>query len=86
MKEAKKAKNTDEFDQRFDDGEDIHDLIDMSKSRVVRHGKKVRITLDIAETLVKEIDQIREAIGVDRSALIKIWLHERIQQERALGD
>jgi hypothetical protein len=77
------AKNTEEFDRRFDNGEDIQDLIDMSKAKVIRHGKKVRITLDVAEDLVKEIDQIRGNIGVERSALIKVWLHERLQQEKA---
>ena len=83
MKKKSKVKNTKEFDRRFDDGEDIHDLIDMSKAKIVRHGKKVRITLDVAEELVKEIDRIRENIGVDRGALIKVWLHERLQQEKA---
>jgi hypothetical protein len=77
------AKNTEEFDRRFDDSEDIHDLLDMSKAKVIRHGKKVRITMDVAEDLVKEIDQIRENIGVERGALIKVWLHERLQQEKA---
>jgi len=77
------AKSTEEFDRRFDDGEDIHDLIDMSKARIIRHGKKVRITLDVAEGLIKEIDRIREGIGVDRGALIKVWLHERVQREKA---
>ena len=43
----------------------------------------MRITLDIAEALVQDIDEIRESIGVDRAALIKVWLHERIQQEKA---
>ena len=83
MNKKKLAKNTEEFDRRFDDGEDVHDLIDMRKTKITRHGKKVRITLDIAEALVQDIDQIRESIGVDRSALIKIWLHERIQKEKA---
>ena len=77
------AKSTEEFDRRFDDGEDIHDLIDMSKARIIRHGKKVRITLDVAEGLIKEIDRIREGIGVDRGALIKVWLHERVQRDKA---
>jgi hypothetical protein len=85
MIKAKIAKNTEEFDRRFDNGEDIHDLIDMNKSRIIRHGKKVRITLDIAEALVKDIDQIRGTIGVDRAALIKIWLHERIQKEKTIS-
>ena len=83
MKNKKIAKSTEEFDRRFDDGEDIHDLIDMAKAKIIRHGKKVRITLDVAEELVKEIDRIRESIGVDRGALIKVWLHERLQQEKA---
>ena len=82
MKTNKFAKSTEEFDRRFDEGEDIHDLIDITKAIIIRHGKKVRITLDIAEKLVQEIDEIRQSIGVDRAALIKIWLHERVQQEK----
>ena len=83
MKTKKTAKSSTEFDRRFDSGEDIHDIIDMSKAKVIRHGKKVRLTLDVAESLVNEIDEIREEIGVDRGALIKVWLHERVQQEKA---
>jgi len=82
MNANKFAKSVDEFDRRFDEGEDIHDLIDITKATIIRHGKKVRITLDIAEELVQEIDEIRQSIGVDRAALIKIWLHERVQQEK----
>ena len=85
MEKKNKAKSTGEFDRRFDEGEDIHDLLDMSKARISRPGKKVRITLDVAEELVKDIDQIRKSIGVDRGALIKVWLHERLQQEKTLS-
>lgn len=85
MGRKKLAKSAKEFDRRFDEGEDLHDLIDMSEAKIIRHGKKVRITLDIAEELVQDIDQIRDSIGVERAALIKIWLHERVQQEKASG-
>lgn len=78
------AKSSEEFDQRFDSGEDIHDLIDMSKATVIHHGKKVLITLDIAESLIKDIDDIRQKIGIDRGALIKIWLYERVKHEKAV--
>jgi len=78
------AKNTDEFDRRFDAGEDIHEIVDMSQAKVTRPGRKVRLTLDVSEALVKDLDDIRNKIGVDRSAIIKIWLHERVQQEKAL--
>jgi len=30
-----------------------------TKAKVIHHGEKVRITLDIAESLVKEIDEIQ---------------------------
>ena len=45
MKTNKFAKSTEEFDRRFDEGEDVHDLIDITKATIIRHGKKVRITL-----------------------------------------
>jgi len=83
MKKKTLAVSTKEFDRRFDAGEDIHDLMDMSKATVVHRGKKMRITLDIAESLVSEIDNIRQRIGVDRGALIKVWLHDRVKQEKA---
>lgn len=49
---------------------------------MIRAVKKIRITLDVAESLVREIDEIRKDIGVARGAPIKIWLHERVKQEK----
>lgn len=83
MKKKNMAKDNEEFDRRFDGGEDIHQLIDVSKAIITKPGKKVRITLDISQSLVKEIDAIREAIGVDRGALIKVWLYDKVRQEKA---
>ena len=40
MTRKKLAKTTQEFDRRFDEGEDIHNLVDMSKAKVIRYGKK----------------------------------------------
>jgi hypothetical protein len=83
MKKKGLAKNTKEFDRRFDAGKDVHDLIDMEKAKIIRQGKKVRLTIDVAESLANELDEIRQKIGVDRGALIKVWLHERVLQEKA---
>ncbi len=82
MKKKRLAEKAAEFDRRFDKAEDIHDILDLSKARISRPGRKVRITLDIPESLVREIDDVRERIGVDRGALIKVWLHERVAQEK----
>ena len=45
MSKRKIAKTTEEFDRRFDEGEDIHDLIDISKAKIIRQGKKILIKL-----------------------------------------
>jgi predicted DNA binding CopG/RHH family protein len=82
MKKKHLAKTAVEFDERFDRGEDIHDLVDLSKVKITHPGKKIRITLDIPESLVREIDSVRDRIGVDRGALIKVWLHEKVAQEK----
>jgi hypothetical protein len=80
MKGKSFVKTTKAFDKRFDAGEDIHDLVDLSRAKVTQYNKKVRITLDIAESLVRDIDRIRERIGVDRGALIKVWIHEKVRE------
>ena len=84
MAKKRLAKNSKEFDRRFDSGEDIHELIDVSRATTTRPGKKVRITLDVAESLVKDIDELRQKIGVDRGALIKVWLHEKVKEEKSV--
>ena len=85
MKAKAFTKNSGEFDRRFDDGEDVHELTDMSQAKITRPGRKIRLTLDVSEALVKDLDDIRNRIGVDRSAIIKVWLHERVKQEKALS-
>ena len=83
MNKPMPAMTNEEFDQRFDDGEDIHTLVDLSQAIITKPGKKCRITVDVSQTLVDSIDRIRHQIGVDRGALIKVWLHERVQKELA---
>ena len=86
MKKKRLAETAEEFDKRFDAGGDVTDLIDLSKTSITRPSRKVRITLDIAESLVRDIDVIREKIGVDRGALIKVWLHEKVMKEKLSSD
>ena len=71
----KKASSTHEFDRRFDDGEEIHDLFDLSKAKVERLGQRIQFTVDVPESLARDI-------GVDTPSLIKVWLYERVRQEK----
>ena len=84
MKKEKLDNNTKDFDQRFDSGEDIHDLIDLSTAQVIRRGEKVRLTIEIDESLFNDIDDIRKQTGVDRNDLIKSWLNEKIKEKKAI--
>ena len=40
MKKKKPAKSAAEFDRRFEAGEDVHDIVDLSKARITRPGKR----------------------------------------------
>ena len=66
MKKKAFAKNSDEFDRRFDAGEDIHDVVDMSQATISRPERKIRLTLDVSESLVKDLDEIRNKEGSKR--------------------
>jgi hypothetical protein len=70
-----------EFEQRFDEGEDITPYIDQSSIR--RPGLEARrVNVDFPEWIIEKLDLQSKMIGVSRQALIKLWISERIQQER----
>jgi len=69
-----------EFEQRFDDGEDITPYID--ESSIHRPGlESRRVNVDFPEWIIQKLDLQSKLIGVSRQSLIKLWVSERIQQE-----
>jgi len=66
-----------EFDKKFDAGEDMWDFLDVAKARV--HRKIRRVNIDFPEKLLIRIDEEASRIGVARSALIKLWLAEKLE-------
>ena len=77
MKKQDKKISAKDFDRRFDDGEDMADFIDIKKARV---NKRIqRINVDIPTPFLMRIDREAEKIGVARTALIKLWLSERLE-------
>jgi hypothetical protein len=72
-----------EFEQRFDDGEDITPFIDMSSIR--RPGVQPRrVNVDFPEWMIEKLDWQSRLIGVSRQALVKLWVSERIQKEQQI--
>jgi hypothetical protein len=71
--------SVEEFDQKFDDGEDISEYLDMSSIRKPNLEPK-RINIDFPTWMVQSLDHEARHIGVSRQAIIKTWLAERIQK------
>jgi hypothetical protein len=69
-----------EFDRRFDEGEDITPYID--ESTIHRPGLETRrVNVDFPEWIIQKLDLQSRLVGVSRQSLIKLWISERVQQE-----
>ena len=72
-----KTISAEEFDRRFDAGEDMSEYLDWSKAR--RPGREVqRVNVDFPVDLLKAIDQEARRIGVTRQAFIKLRLADTL--------
>ncbi len=70
-----------EFDRKFDEGADISAWIDPKS--IERPGLTPRrVNVDFPEWIIKSLDAQSRVIGVSRQSLIKLWISERLQQER----
>ena len=77
MKKQDKKISAKDFDRRFDSGEDMADFLDVKKAQVNKHIQ--RINVDIPMPFLMRIHREAERIGVSRTALIKLWLSERLE-------
>ena len=74
-----KTISAEEFDRKFDDGEDISDYVDWSKA--TRPGRAIkRVNVDFPDAMVRRLDKEAARRGVTRQALIKMWLADRLDQ------
>ena len=70
-----------QFDERFDRGNDISSFVD--KTSIKRPGLEARrVNVDFPEWVIQSLDTESKMIGVSRQSLIKLWISERLQQER----
>ena len=78
MKRLKNKIAAKEFDRKFDKNGNVTKYLDTSKIKVKRHFH--RINIDFPELFIKKIDKEANKIGVARTALIKMWIAERLQE------
>ena len=74
-----------EFDKIFDDGKtDIVELLDLSSAS--RPGlEQKRVNVDFPTWVVESLDREANRLGVPRQSLIKMWIADRLKEEKVLG-
>jgi hypothetical protein len=68
-----------DFEQAFDDGEDILESLDLSKAKRSMQDQK-RVNVDFPAWMIESLDKEAGRIGVTRQSIIKIWLAERLEE------
>ena len=72
------AISAEEFDRRFDDGEDITPYLDLSTARRINQEAK-RVNVDFPSWMVDALDKEAAKIGITRQALIKTVINSHLQ-------
>lgn len=66
-----------EFDARFDAGKDVTGMLDLAgATRPNRETRRVNV--DFPAWMLRELDREAARLGVNRQAVIKTWLAERL--------
>ena len=68
-----------ELDKKFDDGEDISEFLDLSKTRRPEQEQK-RVNVDFPVWMIHCLDKEAKRLGVPRQSIIKIWIAERLKK------
>lgn len=66
-----------EFDQQFDDGESVLEMLDLSQARRVMQ-EQTPVNIDFPIWMVESLDKEAKRIGVTMQSIVKIWLAERL--------
>jgi len=75
----------DEFDAKFESGDDVTGDLDLSKARRPLH-KQRRVNVDFPDWMVESLDREANRLGVTRQSIIKVWLAERLEQTASHRD
>ena len=83
-----KTITTKEFDEKFDNGEDISEYLDFSKAIKLKEMKKLntdtkKVNVDFPQWVIEALDEEAKKIGVTRQSIIKVWIAERLKEEQA---
>jgi len=67
-----------EFDRKFDEGDDITGDLDLGAARRPAVEQR-RINVDFPSWMVESLDREARRVGVTRQSVIKVWVAERLE-------
>lgn len=68
-----------EFDKKFDEGEDVSQVLDISKARRPVQDQK-RVNVDFPLWMIQLLDKEAKRLGVPRQSIIKLWVADRLKR------
>lgn len=71
---------TEKIDKLFDEGKDVLQFAD-EQSIERPHLAQRRVSVDMVLPMIDALDREAARIGINRQALIKVWLQERLDEE-----
>jgi hypothetical protein len=70
----------DEFDRKFDAGEDVTADLDLPAARRPFVEPR-RVNVDFPSWMVESLDREAKRLGVTRQSVIKMWIAERLERK-----
>lgn len=72
---------TQDFDEAFDDGQDVSEHLDLESAR--RPARETRrVNVDFPGWMVEALDDEAQRLGITRQSLIKVWIADRLEQRK----
>ena len=66
-----------EFDRKFDDGEDISEYVDWDKARRP-NLERVSMTIELTRGVILQLDAKAKELGISRDALLEALIREKL--------
>ena len=81
-----KTVTTKEFDEKFENDEDVSKHLDFSRSVRLKYFNALKtdtkkVNVDFPEWVINALDEEAKKIGVTRQSIIKVWIAERLKAE-----
>ena len=72
--------SAEEFDRRFDDGEDMTPFLDFSKAKYINLKPKV-VNVSFPAWMVDALDREADQMGITRQSLIKVVVNDHLKEK-----